>query len=174
MCPQEHIEASLDRWTEAHWHIHQMEEHFHVPDLFRYSLNAFVRSLKEIPQILTMELQNQPEYQKQFKPAIDELNQDPLFCVFRQKRDFIVHRGTLRLHSSGSVGTTEGRGFKIGFPLRVSPDESSDEAYARFMELCRRDEYFPNLLRPDCDSRLASGGHGEFPKLKTRTYWMYA
>lgn len=153
MCPHTRIETGLDRWTEAHWHIHKMEENFHCPDAFRYSANAFIRTLKEIPQVLKMELQNHPQYRSSIKATIDKLYSDPLFSLLSRKRDFIVHHGVLQLHSSGSVGTTEGRGFKIGAPFPVRPEESSDEAYGRFRELCRRDRDVRALLGPDCDSR---------------------
>lgn len=152
MCPHENIKASLDRWTEAHWHIHRLEEHFHLPDPFRYSVNAFIRVFKEIPQILKMELQNHPQYQAALKPIVDSLYSDPLFSLLSRKRDFIVHRGMLRLHSTGSAGTTEGRGFKMALRFRVSPDETSDEAYARFRVLCRANRDFRSLFGPDCDS----------------------
>ncbi|SAL62522.1 hypothetical protein [Caballeronia humi] len=32
-----------------HWHLHQMEAHYHEPDGFRYSLNSFIRAVKEVP-----------------------------------------------------------------------------------------------------------------------------
>jgi hypothetical protein len=153
MCPHTQIDASLDRWTEAHWHIHKMEENFHSPDPFRYSANAFIRSLKEIPQILKMDLQNHTLYHSRIRAIIDQIYADPLFTLFSRKRDFIVHHGVLQLHSSGFAGTTEGRGFKIGAPFPVRPDESSDEAYFRFRELCRKNRDIRALLGPDCDSR---------------------
>jgi hypothetical protein len=152
MCPHENIEASLDRWTEAHWHIHRLEEHYHFPEPFRYSVNAFIRTLKEIPQILKMELQSHPKFHAAIKPIVNGLFSDSLFSLLSKKRDFIVHHGMLRLHSTGFAGTTEGRGFKIGFQFRVGPDESSDEAYARYRELCRSDPDFRELFGPDSDS----------------------
>jgi hypothetical protein len=51
-CPHFPIENSLDRWQECHWHIHQMESNYHEPDGFRYSVNSFIRAVKEVPQML--------------------------------------------------------------------------------------------------------------------------
>lgn len=151
-CPHSHIEAALDRWSECHWHIHQMEANYHTPDLFRYSLNSFIRAAKEIPKILSTELQNHHLYQSDFKPLINSLNADPLLSVLHKKRNFIVHRGMLEVLSKGSVGTTEGRGIKISIPFPVAPHESTQEAYERFKEVCRKDKFIRSLAGPDCDS----------------------
>jgi hypothetical protein len=61
-CPHSYIESALDRWVESHWHIHQMEVNYHTPDLFRYCVNSFIRSIREVPQLLSMELQNHIDY----------------------------------------------------------------------------------------------------------------
>ena len=151
-CPHSKIEAALDRWSECHWHIHQMEDNYHVPDLFRYSFNSFVRAIKEIPQILQMELQNSSEYKEAYKPLISSLNNDDLFSLLYKTRDFIVHRGMLEILSTGVVGTTEGRGIKIASGFHVAPYESTLEAYERFKEKCRNDEMIRSWLGPDCDS----------------------
>jgi len=151
-CPHSHIEAALDRWSECHWHIHQMEANYHTPDLFRYSLNSFIRAVKEIPQILKMELQNHSQYRSDFKPIIDSFRSNELMSLLHKKRDFIVHQGMLDILSKGSVGTTEGRGIKISIGFNVSPHESTQEAYERFKSLCKNDNVIRGLAGPDCDS----------------------
>ena len=90
-----------------------MESNYHSPDLFRYSLNSFIRAIKEIPQILKMELQNHSKYGTDFKPMIDGLKSDELFSLLSKQRDFVVHQGMLNILSSGTVGTIEGLGIKI-------------------------------------------------------------
>ena len=135
-CPHDKVESALDRWVECHWHIHQMELHYHEPDPFRYSLNSFIRAVKEIPQILKMELQNDGQFQSTYKPLINQCKSDPLMFKLAGTRDFIVHRGMLAMASSGHVGTTEGRGIKIAIQFPVAPYESTDEAYERYKEYC--------------------------------------
>jgi hypothetical protein len=93
------IEASLDRWTEVHWNIHQIEGNYHFPDGVRYSFNALLRAAKEIPQILSMELQGHPDYSSVLRPLLEKLRIDPLFDLLSHKRDFVVHRGMLEAHS---------------------------------------------------------------------------
>jgi hypothetical protein len=151
-CPHSHIEAALDRWSECHWHVHQIEANYHTPDLFRYSLNSFIRAVKEIPQILKTELQNHPNFQGTFKPQIDLLQTNELFSMLHKKRNFIVHHGMLEVLSKGCVGTTEGRGIKISIPFAVAPYETTQEAYERFKDVCRRDQLIRGLAGPDCDS----------------------
>ena len=131
-CPHSKIESALDRWFECHWHIHQIEGNYHSPDLFRYSLNSFIRAIKEIPQILKMELQNSPEYRKVYKPIIDTLKSDELLSLLSKKRDFIVHQGMSNVLSSGVAGTTEGRGIKMAVGFKVEPYETTEEAYEKF------------------------------------------
>ena len=53
------IEASLDRFQEAHYWIHMLEEHYHQADPFRWYLNAFLKAIKEVPLLLASELQNE-------------------------------------------------------------------------------------------------------------------
>jgi len=152
-CVHKQIEASLDRWQEVHWQIHQIEQHYHEPDAVRFSFNALIRAAKEIPQILSMELQNRNDYGEHIKPSLDTLKADPLFSLLSKKRDYVVHRGMLEVNSSGSIGTTEGRGrWKIGFRFNVEPWESSDEAYFRFREACKAKKDVRSLMGPDCDS----------------------
>lgn len=129
-----------------------MEANYHTPDLFRYSLNSFIRAVKEIPQILKMELQNHREYQNEFKPLIDSLRSNELLSTLHNKRDFIVHQGMLEVLSKGCVGTTEGRGIKISIAFPVAPYETTQEAYERFKDLCRKDKFIRDMAGPDCDS----------------------
>lgn len=53
------ISSSLDRFHEAHFWVHALESYYHRADLFRWHLNAFLRALKEVPQLIGMELQNE-------------------------------------------------------------------------------------------------------------------
>ena len=129
-----------------------MESNYHTPDPFRYSLNSFIRAAKEIPQILQMELQNNPAYQVEFKPLIDSLDANELFAMLHRKRNFIVHRGMLEVLSKGCVGTTEGRGIKISLAFNVAPHETTHDAYERFKAICREDKLIRGIAGPDCDS----------------------
>jgi hypothetical protein len=132
-----------------------MEAQYHDPDLFRYSLNSFIRAAKEVPGILMADLQQYPTVRAQIDGQLRQLQQNTLFSTLKKRRDFLVHRGMLNLHSRGSVGATEGRRIKITFPFPVAPHETSDEAYERYKDVCRKDKFWRNLTGPDCDSTPA-------------------
>jgi len=129
-----------------------MEANYHSPDLFRYSLNSFIRAVKEIPQILKMELQNHSQYSSVFKPLIIKLYSNELLSVLYKKRDFIVHQGMLNVLSTGVAGTTEGRGIKMATGFKVEPYETTEEAYEKFKALLRKNHIIRHVIGPDCDS----------------------
>lgn len=153
-CAHSNLELSLDRWQECHWHLHQMEANYHNPEPFRYSLNSFIRAVKEVQLKLQNDLQQHPEIRAKIKPLQDAVFSNDLFTILGKQRDFIVHHGALNLKSHGQIGTTEGRKIKLTFPFSVYPSETSDEAYERYKEMCRSDNFFRGL-GPDCDSAPA-------------------
>lgn len=154
-CPHTLIEPALDRWAEAHWHLHQMEGNYHTPEPFRYALNSFIRVIKEVPDSLAKCVQNNPSMVTWQKGRLPQLRATELFSLLSQKRDFIVHHGAMKVLSQGRAGTVEGRKVKISFPFAVHPEESSDDAYTRYKQVCRTDKMIRSLIGPDCDSSPA-------------------
>ena len=153
-CVHAHLEASLDRWQECHWHLHQMEVNYHLPDAFRYSLNAFIRAIADVPELLTKNLERHESARQAIKPKLKKLKETPLFSVLKVQRNFIVHQGMLAVQSKGAVYTMEGSIVKLSFPFRVETWESSDDAYERYKEACRTDKFWRGI-GPDCDSSPA-------------------
>lgn len=154
-CPHELIETPLDRWSECHWHIHQMELNYHEPEPFRYALNSFIRAFKEVHELIAKSLQHRADLKVAIKPAELAFHANDLYQVLHKKRNFIVHHGMLNLQSKGSVGTVEGRRVKISIAFHVDPQESSMEAYVRFKALCKANAVVRGLAGPDCDSQPA-------------------
>ncbi|NTW53392.1 MAG: hypothetical protein HGB15_01215 [Chlorobaculum sp.] len=151
-CPFSIINFACDRLFEARWHLDNAKQEYHKPDGFRYSINAFIRCTKEIPGMISKEMQNKSNYQSEIKPILDELNKNPLFQILKKKRDFIVHQGKLEMQSTGRIGTTELRVDKISIPFPVHPNEPSSQAYKRFLDTCKREPVYRSLVTPDCDS----------------------
>lgn len=118
-CPHTPIEPTLDRWQECHWHIHQMEAHYHDPEPFRYSVNSFIRAAKEVPLILMADLERHPEVRKVINTQLEQLKRNPLFATLQTQRNFLVHRGMLDLQSRGSVGRRKatGQNSRFRFPF---------------------------------------------------------
>src|SRR4051794_4945388 len=83
-----------DRFTEAHYFIHQMEKTYHEPALFRYNTNAFLSALKSVVEMTRKELEarGQAQWMKDRKEAIYE---DALLSKFSKGRDTVLHQREL-------------------------------------------------------------------------------
>lgn len=150
-CVHDHLDSSLDRLNECHWHIHQMEGNYHVPDGFRYALNSFIRAIADVPAMLNKNLERHEAARRAVKPKLKAMEETALFSILKLRRNFIVHQGMLAVNSHGSAVTLEGSKVKFSFPFKVAPWESSDDAYERFKDMCRNDNLWRGL-GPDCDS----------------------
>jgi hypothetical protein len=148
----EKISAALDRFQEAHFWLHMVEQYYHAADPFRWHLNAFLRALKEVPQLLQMELQAHPGFKAWFAPKRRALADDPLIGVLSQHRDFVVHRGMLVPNSTAMVGVTEGRGMKFGMTFPIHALEDSDHGMRRYLAVSKARSDFLGILIPDEDS----------------------
>lgn len=146
--PYEKIESSLDRFREAHFYIHEMERFYHQAEPFRWSLNSFLRALKEIPQLFQMELQNEKGFPAWYRGQRQGLKDDPLVGHLGKSRDFIVHQGMLVPASTAFIGTTEGSGLKIGVKIPIHPLQDSDAGMRSYVELVRKRGDQLELLRP--------------------------
>lgn len=146
------IAASLDRFQEAHFWIHGLESHYHYAAQFRWHLNAFLKALKEVPQLLQMELQNEEGFPGWFRDQRSLLSNDPLIAHLSKQRDIIVHQRMLVPESRCRVGVTELRGMKLGIGLNVDPREDSDHAMHRYLGVAVERGDFLGILSPDEDS----------------------
>jgi len=148
------LEAAYDRLEEAHWFLHGLEEYYHFANLLRWHLNAFLRPLKEVPQQISMAIQNEPDLVEWYRAERSTIAEDPLIRFLSEQRNFVVHRGMLRPGSTAALGTTEGRGLKFGFQVRVDPFGDSDEAMRFYVERLKTLGDPFGILAPDEDSLL--------------------
>lgn len=148
------IEPAFDRFREAHFWIHALEEYYHFADPLRWHFNAYLKALKEVPLLLQMGLQNQRGFSKWFSLERDQLNADPLIRYLSTQRDIVVHRGMLVPNSHGSIGVTEGRGFKLGMTFPLHALEDSDHAMHRYLHYMLQQNAldFLGVLADDEDS----------------------
>ena len=130
-----------------------MEERYHSADPFRWHLNAFLKALKEVPQIVQMELQNLDGFPKWYTPIRDTLANDQLIAYLGKSRDNIVHKGMLIPNTRASLGVTEGRGMKLGLSFPLDPLEDSDAAMKRYLAIAASGSDFLGILIEDEDSR---------------------
>lgn len=146
------ISPALDRFQEAHFWIHGMENAYHSAEVFRWHLNVFLKAIKEVPNLISMALQNDEGFNEWFKSIKLDLRNDVLMKTLAKNRDFVVHQGQLALDSSGSVGITELRGMKLGFTMQINPSEDSDVAMDRYLWYVAKEEDFFGFLSEDDDS----------------------
>src|SRR5258708_31193950 len=90
-CVHDKIDSALDRWQESHWHLDQVEKNYHDAYALRYSMNSFIRSLREVPDFISIALQNISGFTKWHRPIKEALEkEDPLFRIIIMHRAFIV------------------------------------------------------------------------------------
>jgi len=152
ICHLKKIEAALDRFQEAHFWIHMMEYHYHSANLFRWHLNVFLKALKEVPDLVSMALQNEPGFPQWFKEQRKSLGSDPLIKAFSKHRDFVVHQNMLLPQSWGRIGIIQGHKFRIGMSTKIDPFEDSDSALKRYI-ISTKNFDFLGIVTPDEDSQ---------------------
>ena len=135
--PFQKLDAPLDRFQEAHFWIHMMEQYYHAAEPFRWHVNVFLKALKEVPDLLEMNLQNEPGYKTWFADYKAKLREDPLIAALAKNRDLVVHRGMLVPNSRGFLGITEGRGLKFGMSFPLHALEDSDAAMDRYLSFAK-------------------------------------
>lgn len=150
--PLKRIEPALDRFREAHFWIHMLESHYHHSEQFRWHLNVFLKAIKEVPQLIRMGLQHEPGFKVWFEERVEKLHADPLIHFLSKQRDTVVHKGMLVPNSHGSIGITEGRGFKLGMTYPVHPLEDSVDAMERYLYFVAQNDDFLGILTIDEDS----------------------
>jgi hypothetical protein len=150
------LESSLDRVHEAAWFIRLMEEHYHRADQFRWSLNSFLRALKEVLQLVTMEVQQNKGLSAWLRTEKERLHGDPLIASLFKQRDVVVHKAMLKPASKGTVGFTRGRGLKLGLGFPIDPLDDSEIAILKYIYFAARDKDFLGILYTEED------GGGEY------------
>jgi hypothetical protein len=85
----------VDRLEEAHFWIHQLEAFYHFADPVRWHLNAFLKAVKEVPVLLSKELQNHHGFPEWFRVERERLHANSLLRILGKQRDFVVHQGML-------------------------------------------------------------------------------
>ena len=118
----EHFPQSVDRLEEAHWFLHQMIMWYHEADPFRFSLNSFIRSLREVDHMLRAELKPFDKHVTWYRTRIEQLSkEEPLLQKLVKTRNLIVHQQMLAPSSKATIGICDLRGIRSGVMMDVSP-----------------------------------------------------
>jgi len=122
-CP---IPMAHDRFEEAHYFLHAMLDHYHVPVRFRFSANAFLSALKGVTAMLQIELQsrNLAKWLRHERATVDA--SDQLLRAFHKGRDIVLHQRTLFNESEVEAGLFRNRKLKLTTGFVVSTDAPTE------------------------------------------------
>ena len=150
------LESSYDRLQECAWFIRMMEQHYHQADQLRWSWNSFLRTLKEVVQMITIEVQGNKDVKSWFDSEKKDLHNDGLIKFLFQKRNHMVHTSIFKPSSNGMIGFTRGRGLKLGLGLPIDPLEDSEVAILKYIDHAVSETDFFGILYSEED------GGGEY------------
>ena len=96
-------------------------------------------------------MQNESGFAPWFREQRKDLRSDPLIADLFKKRDILVHQHMLLPQSKGTVGTTDGRRFKMAMNADFPPWKDSDRAILEYAVQLREFDFL-GLVTPDDDS----------------------
>jgi len=126
VCP---ILATHDTFEQAHYHLHECISNYHNPTLFRFNLNSFIQSLRNITFALQSEKQKIPDFDNWYSKMQEELRKDELLKRFVEGRNIVVKQGMLETKSKISTGLFKYRQEKACVILDVSPFTESKDVF---------------------------------------------
>jgi hypothetical protein len=135
-CP---VPSAHDKANEAHYFLHQMMDHYHECQQFRYSLSAFLQAARSTTLVLQAELSHRNGSAEWYKAWQDRMGKNGDLKLLNSERVRVVHQEALIPASSMFFGAFElGRertGF-TGFPMNPMQDSvpALIEARARMEE----------------------------------------
>jgi hypothetical protein len=125
-----------DKLAEAHYFVHEMVEHYHYPDPFRYSLSAFLQAARNITFILQSEMSGTAEFAEFWTERQAEMRADSDLKLLNDARIVVVHKSSLVPSSSMFMGHFEYGKPNAGFAnLPLDPMMESVAALAQGREV---------------------------------------
>lgn len=122
-CP---ILNTHDKLEEAHYFFHTMMNFYHIADIFRFSLNAFIQSLRHTTFVLQTEKEKIPNFDLWYKKKQEEMKGNSLLKKFSEGRTIVVHRGMLKVKSEAHIGKFRGRQEKMTIGTKIDPFADSE------------------------------------------------
>jgi len=109
-----------DRLNESYFHITEMAENYHVPALFRYSLNAFLSSLQSIKYLIKKLADSNPDVKKIFDLYLKVFSEDESFIKrMIDARNIVIHESNLRMRSTAKLGVFRWRTHKLAIEIPI-------------------------------------------------------
>jgi hypothetical protein len=100
-CP---VPNSHERYSDAHFYLHQMLHHYHHPNLFRWSFHAFIQAIRAGPEVLKNEIDVSDNTRLTWlDPLIEKYLSNPVVETYSHIRDGVVKKQALELDSPVSL-----------------------------------------------------------------------
>jgi hypothetical protein len=74
-CP---VPSTHDKTNEAHYFLHEMMDHYHDCDRFRYSLSAFLQAARSVTYLLQTELGSRDGFEAWYEPWREKMKRTRL------------------------------------------------------------------------------------------------
>ena len=116
-----------DKWGEAGYFLKRMMEDYHSPDQFRWNLNAFLQSLRNVTFILQNTLSDHHGFRGWYAGQQEEMRQDQLLRKFVEGRNVVVKQRNLYVKSSADVGMYRYRKLKLAVIAVQVPVHTSSQ-----------------------------------------------
>ena len=117
-CP---VPSAHDKTNEAHYFLHEMMEHYHECDRFRFSLSAFLQAARSATLLLQAELSAMDGFAAWYEPWQEKMKRSRVLPTLNSERVRVVHKEALVPASTMFFGRFEYGRWKSGMdglPLR--------------------------------------------------------
>jgi hypothetical protein len=108
------IPSTYEKYREAVYFQQVMVGSYHLPDNFQFNLNAFVQALRNITFMLQSEENKPPTFNEWYAIKQEEMRKYDLLRRFRDSRNLIVKRQSLKRRSVARVGYFQYRRSREG------------------------------------------------------------
>ena len=116
ICPVFNVHDKLE---ESAFFLAQMSFYYHNSRFFRFALNAFVKSFREITFMIQTYKSLIPNFDNWYKTKQDEMKSDRLLKWLADSRTTVVHKDMLKTNSNVEAGVYRGRDLKLAISLPI-------------------------------------------------------
>ena len=124
-CP---IFETHDKYIEA-WHfLTTLVDQYHNAKLFRWYLNAFIQSLRNVTFMLQAEKKKFPDFENWYAAQQQVMKQNTLLNKFKEGRNIVVKQRMLKAKSTAFAGIFRRERMKLGMDgFTLDPFTNSTE-----------------------------------------------
>lgn len=115
-CP---ILNAHDKYEECCFFLAQMLYNYHFSRIFRFHLNAFIKSFREITLMLQTYKGNMPLFDEWYAKKQAEMSSDRILKWLKNSRNTVVHEDMLKTKSKVEAGVFRGRTLKLAIVIPI-------------------------------------------------------